>query len=400
MDATTFVIALTTLLLGLALGLATGVKLAERSRHELRAELSALSAQAVTESSQQVFAIADSRVAATEQVVRPVRESLDRLNDRLVDLQRSGSSWQAQLKQQVESVHLSGEELRRETRALAEALRRPQIRGHWGELQLRRSLEIAGLTSRCTFEEQVSRKTDDGVLRPDVVVALTGGKQVVIDAKVSLDAFLSATHAVDAVARGEALRQHARQVRAHVDALGAKTYWRQFSSTPEFVVMFMPAEAIFSQALDTDPGLIEYAAGKGVMLATPTTLIAMLKTIAYAWNSEAVAANAAEVHRLGRDLYERLAKISAHLDGLGRSINGSVSAYNRAVGSLESRVLVSARRFRDLRVSDEELIAPTSLVDLARPLTAPELVDDDSADDVIEGPAGREQWTRRAVNDN
>ena len=190
MDATTFVFALLTLLLGLGLGLAAGIKIAERSRQELRHELRALSAQAVTESSEQVFAIADSRVAATEQVVRPVRESLDRLNERLGDLERSGSSWQAQLKQQVESVHLSGEELRRETRALAEALRRPQVRGHWGELQLRRSLEISGLTSRCTFEEQVSKQTDDGVLRPDVVVSLTGGKQVVIDAKVSLDAFL------------------------------------------------------------------------------------------------------------------------------------------------------------------------------------------------------------------
>ena len=186
-------------------------------------------------------------------------------------------------------------------------------------------------------------------------MSLTGGKQVVIDAKVSLDAFLSATHATDAATRGEALRQHARQVRTHVDSLGSKAYWRQFSSAPEFVVMFMPAEAIFSQALETDPGLIEYAAGKGVMLSTPTTLIAMLKTIAYAWNSEAVAANAAEVHRLGRDLYERLSKVSNHLDGLGRSINGSVTAYNRAVGSLESRVLVSARRFRELHVSDDEL---------------------------------------------
>ena len=311
MDATTFVFALITLLLGLGLGLATGIKIAERSRQELRHELRALSAQAVTESSEQVFAIADSRVAATEQVVRPVRESLDRLNDRLGELERSGSSWQAQLKQQVESVHLSGEELRRETRALAEALRRPQVRGSWGELQLRRSLEISGLTARCSFEEQVSKQTEDGILRPDVVVSLTGGKQVVIDAKVSLDAFLSATHATDAATRGEALRQHARQVRTHVDSLGSKAYWRQFSPAPEFVVMFMPAEAIFSQALETDPGLIEYAAGKGVMLSTPTTLIAMLKTIAYAWNSEAVAANAAEVHRLGRDLYERLSKVSS-----------------------------------------------------------------------------------------
>jgi len=399
MSADTIVVALLFLLVGAVAGVVVGYRLAERSRLELRRELQALSAQAVHESSRQVFALADSRVAATEQVIGPVREGLDRLNDRLADLHRTGSSWQAQLKQQVDSVQQTGEGLRQETRALAEALRRPQVRGSWGELQLRRSLELAGLSDRSTFAEQVSRSTDDGVLRPDVVIALTGGKQVVVDAKVPLDAFLTATHATDPAARGEALRQHVRQVRTHVDTLGSKAYWRQFDATPEFVVMFLPAEAIFSQALETDPGLIEYAARKQVMLATPTTLIAMLRTIAFAWDQEAVAANAAEVHQLGRELYDRLSTVSAHLDALGRSIGGSVTAYNRAVGSLESRVLVSARRFRDLRVSGEDLEAPTPLEQVPRPLTAPELVAE-TDEPIIEGAPGQERWTRRAVNDS
>jgi DNA recombination protein RmuC len=402
MSATTFalltVVATLALLVGGGLGVVAGLRLAERSRVELRREVQALSAQAVTESSRQVFAMADSRVAATEQVVQPVRESLERLNDRLVDLERARSSWQAQLRQQVESVQQTGDGLRQETRALAEALRRPQVRGSWGELQLRRSLELAGLADRSTFAEQVHRSTDDGVLRPDVVIALTGGKQVVVDAKVPLDAFLTATHASDPVGRGEALRQHVRQVRGHVDALGAKAYWRQFEATPEFVVMFLPAEAIFAQALETDPGLIEYAARKQVMLATPTTLIAMLRTIAFAWDQESVAHNAAEVHQLGRELYERLSTVAGHLDALGRSISGSVTAYNKTVGSLESRVLVSARRFRDLRVSSDALAPPGSLDQVPRPLTAPELVAPPE-EPVVEGAPGREQWRPRAAND-
>ena len=186
-------------------------------------------------------------------------------------------------------------------------------------MQLRRSLELAGLMAHCTFDEQVSQRTDDGLLRPDVVVRLTGGKQIVVDAKVPLDAFLTATQGRD-VDRAAELRRHAKHVRGHVDALAAKAYWRQFAPAPEFVVMFVPAEAIFAQALDTDPALIEYAASRGVMLATPTTLIAMLKTVAYAWTQEALADNAREVHALGRELYDRLGTVGGHLDRLGRSI--------------------------------------------------------------------------------
>ncbi|MDQ3480052.1 MAG: DNA recombination protein RmuC [Actinomycetota bacterium] len=399
MDSTTIFLAGLTLFLGLALGVLLGQRMAARSGADLREDLRALSAQAVTESSQQVFAMTDARMHAAERVVEPVRESLDRLSQRLVSLETQGASWQSQLKQQVESVHLSGAELRRETQALAEALRRPQVRGHWGEMQLRRSLELAGLLARCSFDEQVSRRTDDGLQRPDVVVSITGGKSIVIDSKVSLDAFLSATHATNSSLRDESLARHARQVRQHVDALAAKAYWQQFAPAPEFVVMFLPAEAIFSQALDTDPGLLDYAAGKQVMIATPITLIAMLKTVAYAWTQEALADNAREVHQLGRELYERLGTVGKHLDGLGRSLTGAVGAYNKTVGSMESRVLVTARRMRDLEVTDKDLPSLDGVVATPTPLTAPELVADEEAPLVIEGQPGREQWRRRAVGD-
>jgi DNA recombination protein RmuC len=399
MNATTFVIALLTLATGLAVGVVAGLRMAARSRHDLHEELRLLSAQAVNDSSSQVLALADSRVQATEHMVRPVRDSLDRLNDRIGTLEQQGASWQSQLKQQVESVHLSGVELRQQTQALAEALRRPQVRGAWGEMQLRRSLELAGLMQHCAFEEQVSQRTDDGVLRPDVVIRLTGGKQVVVDAKVPLEAFLRATQGRD-VDRAAELVRHAKHVRTHVDQLAAKAYWRQFSPSPEFVVMFIPAEAIFAQALDTDPALIEYAASRGVMLATPTTLIAMLKTVSYAWNQEALADNAREVHALGRELYDRLGTVGGHLDKLGRSIGTVVGSYNKAISSLETRVFVSARKMRDLQGVDHDLSAPEALTELPRPLTAPELLDLPAPRPTpIEGAPGREQFTRHAVGE-
>lgn len=396
MNVATVLLAALMLLVGLMLGGVWGHRFAQRSRTDLRTELRALSSQAMSDSSAQVLALTDARMQAAEHVVQPVRDSLDRLGQRLISLETQGASWQAQLREQVAAVHLSGTELRRETAALAEALRRPQVRGQWGEMQLKRSLELAGLTAHCTFEQQVSRRTDDGMVRPDVVISMAGGKHVVIDAKVSLDAFLSATSSDDPSVRIDGFVRHARQVRSHVDALATKAYWQQFSPTPEFVVMFLPAEALFSQALETDPALLDYAAGKRVLLATPTTLIAMLKTIAYAWTQDALADNAREVHDLGRELYERLSTVGGHLDSLGRSINTAVASYNKTVGSLEKRVFVTARKMRDLKVSDGELQVPQSVFEVTAPLTAPELVDDHDAV-LVEGPPGREQWARRTA---
>lgn len=398
MDGTTIAIAFLTGIACLVAGVLLGQQMAARRRGELSAELRALSAQAVADSQQQVFAQADSRLRATEQVMAPVKESLGKLTEQLRSLETNEANWRGALRAQVDAVRMSGEQLRQETQALATALRQPQVRGHWGEMQLKRSLELAGLTSRCVFDEQVTRQTDDGRLRPDVVVHLAGGKSVVVDAKTPLDAFLAASQATDSEVQQAELVRHARQVRTHVDALAAKSYWQQFNPSPEFVVMFLPGEAIFAQALETDPGLLDYAASKQVMLATPVTLIAMLKTVAYAWKQEALAENARAVTTLGRELYDRLTTVGSHLDKLGRALTTAVGSYNKTVGSLESRVLVTARKMRDLKVSDQPLDQPAPVTECISPLTAPELVTDEVVM-AIEGAPGREQWTRPAVGE-
>ncbi len=398
MDSTTIVIALLAGAACLVVGILLGQQLAERRRGELGVELQALTAQAVAASQQQVFDQADSRLRATELVMAPVKETLGKLSERLNSLETSEAGWRSMLRQQIESVRVSGQELRRETQALSTALRQPQVRGHWGEMQLKRSLELAGITSRCVYDEQVTRQSDDGRLRPDVVVTLAGGKSVVIDAKTPLDAFLAATQCTEPEEQQAELIRHVRQVRSHIDSLAAKSYWQQFDPTPEFVVMFLPGEALFAQAVDTDPSLIDYAAGKGVVLATPTTLIAMLKTVAYAWKQEALAENARDVTMLGRELYDRLTTVGSHLDKLGRALTTAVASYNKTVGSLESRVLVSARKMRDLKVSDQPLDQPAAVTECVQPLTAPELVADEAVM-AIEGAPGREQWTRPAVGE-
>ena len=305
-----------------------------------------------------------------------LRESLERLHDQMRDMAQHGVSWQSQLKQHVDDVRHSTDTLRRETATLSTALRRPQVRGRWGELHLRRVVELAGLVDRCDFSEQLSTTDEEGTRRPDLVVHLAGEKHVIVDAKVPLDAFLDATGADSDEQRAHHLTRHARQLRAHVDALSGKAYWRAVTSTPEFVVLFVPGEPFLSAALEADPTLLEYSADRKVVLATPSTLIALLRTVAYAWTQETLSEKTREIHDLGRDLYERLTTMSGHLDRLGRSLNGAVSSYNRAIGSLENRVLVSARRFNDLAVSTHPIGSPVPLVDVARPLSAAELLEE------------------------
>jgi DNA recombination protein RmuC len=288
-----------------------------------------------------------------------VMQGLDRLSDQLVDLDHQRASWQGQLNEQVLGMRHSTETLRRETQSLSTALRRPQVRGRWGELHLRRAVELAGLVDRCDFEEQV--RLEDGAQRPDLVVRLAGGRQVVVDAKVPLDAHLDATSTDDEQLRAGHLARHARQVRSHVDLLSSKAYWRALPETPEFVVLFLPAESFLGAALEADPRLLEHASARQVVLATPTTLIALLRTVAHGWSHEALADQAREIHRVGRELHGRLATLGSHLDSVGRSLNAAVGHYNAAMGSLDSRVLVSARRFRDLAVTDDELPAPRSV---------------------------------------
>ncbi|MGH3362757.1 MAG: DNA recombination protein RmuC [Nocardioides sp.] len=290
-----------------------------------------------------------------------VMQGLDRLSDQMQALDHQRASWQGRFHEQVDA-------LQRETRSLSTALRRPQVRGRWGELHLRRAVELAGLVDRCDFTEQVP--LHDGAQRPDLVVQLVGGRQVVVDAKVPLDAYLDATSTDEESVRSEALQRHARQLRHHVDGLSSKAYWRALDETPEFVVLFVPAESFLAAALETDPSLIDYAGTRQVVLATPTTLIALLRTVAHGWSHEALADQAREIHRLGRDLHDRLGTLTGHLDAVGRSLSSAVGNYNQAVGSYESRVLVSARRFTELSVVSDELGSPRQVESTTRALGA------------------------------
>ena len=357
MDLLTLVALLAALAVGMVTGLLAGTV---RSRGRLDTERHAVAWR------------------AAEQAV--VKHGLETLQEQMQSLQEQRVSWQAQLQQQVSDMRHSTDLLRRETSTLATALRRPQVRGRWGELHLRRAVELAGLVARCDFDEQVTVRAtgggQDAEQRPDLVVNLAGGKQVVVDAKVPLDAFLDVTES-DGDEQAAHLARHARQFRHHVDALAAKAYWRSLPSTPEFVVLFVPGESFLSAALDGDPSLIEYAAERKVILATPTTLIALLRTVAHAWTQEALAEKAAEIHRLGCELHERLATMGGHLDRVGRSLGAAVASYNQAIGSLESRVLVSARKFTDLEVTEVELASPRPVDTTPRSPTALELVEDD-----------------------
>jgi len=345
------VVALLLLLLGLAGGVLIGLRWARRDDPALAAIEARGEDQAV------------------------IRDGLQRLHERIGDLEQQRVAWQGQLHQQVDDVRLSADQLRRETAALSTALRRPQVRGRWGELHLRRSVELAGMVDHCDFEEQLHLAGPDGAQRPDMVVHLAGGRSIVVDSKVPLDAHLDALACDDEEEREGHLRRHARQLRTHVDGLSAKAYWRALSCTPEFVVLFVPTESSLSAALDADPTLLEHAASRDVVIATPTTLIALLRTVAHGWTTEALAESTREVHELGRELHTRLGVLGGHLDKLGRALKGSVEAYNRAIGSLETRVLVTARQFEDIGVTREALPSPEPVREAPRPLTAAELLD-------------------------
>ena len=358
MDASSLVIVLFALVTGLAVGLLIGSRALHRNR------VTAVDHLGLS-------------TAATATAVAPVRESLDRFTERLQQLESSRIEWHTQLREQVDAVRLTNESLRKETSSLATALRRPQVRGRWGEMHLKRTAELAGMIDRCDFDLQVSvRDGEDALLRPDMIVRLAGGKQVVVDSKVPLDAYLDAAQADDGEETAAHLRRHVRQLRTHIDQLAAKSYWKQFDQAPEFVVLFVPGESFLSQALETEPTLLEYASQKRVVLATPTTLIALLRTVAYAWTQEHLAENAREIQSIAREMYERIGTVATHVDGLGRALSGAVSGYNDVVGSIESRFLVTARKFAELHVGDEPIASPRIVDKTPRSLTAPELLDE------------------------
>jgi DNA recombination protein RmuC len=315
----------------------------------------------------------ESRRAAVESLVGPLKETLARVEGQLRDSDAERVRSHAALAEQVHLARQSSEQLKIETQALVTALRRPEARGRWGEMQLRRVVEMAGMSARCDFEEQVGVATDDGALRPDMVVRLAGGKNIVVDSKVSLAAYLEAAEATDDSVRQTRLGAHARHLREHVDRLAAKAYWAALSPAPEFVVLFIPGEAFLAPALERDPDLLEHAMARKVHIATPITLVTMLRTAQYAWQQAALSENARAVFDVGRQLHDRLAAMGRHMDRLGKALSNAVITYNQTVGSLESKVLVSARRFSQLGLVDAGLETPGLVEDTARALSAPEL---------------------------
>ena len=367
----------------------------------------ALAADALASSGEQFLALAHQRLAAAQQsqvaelaqreqavrgLVEPLARTLEAVRTQLGTAEQARAAGSAALAEQVVAMTASSDQLRGETARLVNALRASQVRGRWGELQLRRVVEAAGMLAHVDFVEQAQARTDDGSLRPDLLVRLAGGKQIVVDAKVAFLGFLEATEAADEAARKDRMAAHARQVRAHVDSLAAKRYWEQFAPAPEFVVMFVPAESFWQAAVELDPALVEYAFERNVVVATPSTLLALLRTVAYAWRQESLAANAQAVLGLGKELHGRLATLGGHVARLGRAIDGAATAYNQTVASLETRVLVSARRFAELGVVDGELAAPAAVDPRLSTLSAAELIA--AADEHVVVLAGKDDGVR------
>ena len=414
-DPLTFVI---TLILGLAIGVTIGWLLSRPAHAGLRTELDkeravhaerlkayhdaesklrdafqALSADALKTNNEAFLQLAetrmrearteaagdiDARKKAIEDLLAPMAKTLEQVDREIKDSERRRVESGAQLMQRIASLDTAGQGLRDETRRLTDALKRPGVRGRWGELQLKRVVELAGMLEHCDFMEQHTiQAPDDERIRPDVIVRLPGGKRIVVDAKAPLDAYLRALEAPDEIARLNLMGEHARQVRQHISQLSAKSYFEKVASTPEFVVMFLPGEMFFSAALEHDPSLIECGVEKRVIPASPTTLIALLRAVAYGWQQEAMEENARKISDLGKNLYEAVRTLGDRFQTLGTRLKSTLESYNDAVGSLEGNVLVKARKFKELQAGNGgEEIKPLEPIDrVPRMLQAAELTD-------------------------
>jgi DNA recombination protein RmuC len=386
MDLISFLVgALAGLAIGLALWLAerrtAAARLAatEDGQARLRDAFAALSADALHRNNQMFLDLArtklgefqaqaqtdlDARRKAIDDTLKPVQESLARVDTHIKEVEKARAGAYGALTTQVEALALGQKSLQTTTGQLVQALRSPNVRGLWGEMQLRRVIEAAGMLEHCDFDEKVSVATEAGRRTPDVIVHLPGGRQIVIDAKVPIDAFMKAIDAGDDSTREQLMKEHTRQLKAHMESLGRKAYWEQFQPTPQFVFMFLPGETLLGAALEHDPALLEFGVRTNVIPATPLTLIALLRAVAYGWQQARLAENAEEISRLGRDLYERINVVARYFAAVGKNLKEAMDAFNKAVGSIETRLLVTARRLKDLGASSADEVPEIEPVDV------------------------------------
>lgn len=378
------------------------IELLDEAQTKLADAFKALSADALRSNNQQFLDLAnvtlqkfqetakgdlEQRHQAIDQLVKPLKESLDKVDSKIGDLEKTRAGAYSELREQVKSLATSQSQLQAETGNLVKALRAPHVRGRWGEIQLRRVVELAGMLQYCDFVEQETVATEDGRIRPDLIVRLPGNRTIVVDSKVPFEAFYESVSTTDEEIRLSCLKEHARLVRTHITALSRKSYWESVQPTPEFVLLFLPGENFYSAALERDPKLIEDGVGQGVIIATPSTLIALLKAVSYGWRQEQMATNAQEVSNLAKTLYDRLRVFTNHFDEIGRGLDKALDSYNRGVRSLEARVLVTARRFKELgAISGEDIDTVESIDKTARSLALDEggLFPDVVADDIEE----------------
>ncbi|PCI92831.1 DNA recombination protein RmuC [Candidatus Aerophobetes bacterium] len=368
------------------------LKLLENAKEKLTDTFKALSSETLAKNNSSFLQLAkesfekhfeksesslDKKHHILKELFNPVKESMTKLDMGMKEIEKDRKSDQATLKEQIKHMMETETALKEETRTLVNALKAPHVRGRWGELQLRRVVELSGMVNHCDFVEQKQSDHEESLHRPDMVIQLPGNKQIIVDAKTPFEAFYAAQATKDDAERLTKLKLHAKHIRKHIIDLGRKAYFESFDNVPELVVLFLPSEGFFSAALEQDPSLIEIGVDQKVILATPITLIGLLRAISYGWKQEKISLHAKDIHTLGKELYKRICDMQSHITKLGKNLTSSVDSYNKMLGSLESRVLVSARKFERLGVSlDDEALDPSKFVEHAvKPLTSPELIE-------------------------